>query len=200
MAKGCPSCGKVFTSSYKNFKTHIRMQHKPILCEICGVCCLDKKLLDEHLALKHVKKFVCQHCGKKVYDDVIDRHIKKCHAYCAKCDKLMVNPQEKCQHMLEKISERNKCRYCEEVFESQKKKYEHIRQVHQVHLNLCFECGKSFVSEEKLARHERILHSEARLNKPKKTKKPKHNLFKCEICDKTFPISSKLRRHIEIGI
>ena len=69
IAKGCPGCGKVFTCGYKNFKKHIRVQHKPILCEICGVSCLGKKLLDEHLAQTHVKKKItCQHCGIMVYD------------------------------------------------------------------------------------------------------------------------------------
>ena len=79
----------------------------------------------------------------------------------------MLNSLEKCQHILEKIDEPNRCKYCDKIFSSDKKKRRHIHQIHRVHRNLCFECGKSFDSEQKLATHERVFHSETELDKPK---------------------------------
>ena len=103
----------------------------------------------------------------------------------------MVNPLEKCQHMLKKISDRKKCKYCKKIFGSARRKNYHIQQVHQAHLNLCSECGKSFASEKRLSEHERVSHSEAVQNKPKP---------KCEFCDKMFRIPSLLQNHIKQGI
>ena len=110
----------------------------------------------------------------------------------------MANPQENCEHMLQKISHLKKCQYCDAIFPSDEKRRQHVNEIHlmkskdlkqtQTKDVLCFQCGKSFVSNKSLALHERNVHSV----------EPK--MHKCGKCDKTFLTFSKLEKHIETGI
>ena len=105
----------------------------------------------------------------------------------------MTNPLENCQHILDKISNPKKCKYCDARFGSAKKRIQHVNQVHLMISKeyLCFQCGKSFVSDTNLANHEKSAHSGE--DKPK-------TIYKCEQCDNTYTEQSRFKKHVEEGI
>ena len=133
----------------------------------------------------------CEYCGKFYSAKSLSQHFNMTH-YCKVCDKLILNPEEKCQHM---GIQRKTCKYCDSVFANQAERDSHVREVHNHNIiakdHLCIHCGKSFTSVKKLANHEKSVHSEEAKKKQK---------MKCDQCDHLASGPSAMRRHIESGV
>ena len=98
----------------------------------------------------------CNSCGMQVGLTYLRQHFKRHHSFNAK---------------------KFKCEYCEKEFFTKRRLLDHEISAHQRIIpqeHLCVECGKTFVSLERVNEHKALMH---------KTDAIMHN---CKICKKSF--------------
>ncbi|KAH8330218.1 hypothetical protein KR067_000194, partial [Drosophila pandora] len=134
------------------------------VCELCGRKFKYKSNFKIHM-MTHTgdKPFACEDCDKRFYTE----HLKAKH-----------------HRVVHQGLKPYPCRYCERFFSTTGHRTKHERSV--AHTNTrpykCNECGKSFISGDKLKRHY-LIHSGIRD-------------FACTICNQTFQRNTHLKQHL----
>jgi len=141
-----------------------------------------QKLLD-HIILHKVKegdisddmKKLCIECGKVFYvRKKLEQHIKVVHGGVPLSNNPVNIRQEK----------KHQCHLCVKTFSSNSLLQGHIRKHENNPCFMCDHCGKGFYRKDRLAVHTRSVHLGQKN-------------FQCELCEKKFIDSYKLRRHMK---
>jgi len=202
----CDKCAKNFGTDHKKFLRHLQRAHiteekKKDRMYKCGECARSfdyEKNLERHLA-KHKegtlkpgdteqqKEFVCDQCGK-VYGNYKSwfYHVKS-HSViyqCQTCPRGFKTPRGLKYHMaLHTGIAAFHCGECGKAFITRDKLTLHQKSRHSNERpHACEWCGKGFLLAHKLAEHRRRVHT---------GEKP----FKCNMCDQRFTDSSSLSHH-----
>ena len=145
----CPHCPKAF-SGEAGLKFHIEVNHlktKPkrirnttkSVCDLCGKSFANKPNLKEHVRTKHemLTPFECDQCNKKFgYEVTLKTHILNVHnkKSCKICGQVICNAFWLRKHMAKNhniVSEESiKCDFCEQFFETNGAKNNHMQKVH----------------------------------------------------------------------
>jgi len=202
----CDKCAKNFGTDHKKFLRHLQRAHiteekkkdRMYKCTECSRSFDYEKNLERHLA-KHKegtlkegddqqeKEFVCDQCGK-IYGNYKSwfYHVKS-HSViyqCQTCPRGFKTPRGLKYHMaLHTGIAAFHCGECGKAFITRDKLLLHQKSRHSNERpHACEWCGKGFLLAHKLAEHRRRVHT---------GEKP----FKCNMCDQRFTDSSSLSHH-----
>jgi len=201
----CDKCAKNFGTDHKKFLRHLQRAHisdekkdRMYKCTECSRSFDYEKNLERHLA-KHKegtiketddqqeKEFVCDQCGK-IYGNYKSwfYHVKS-HSViyqCQTCPRGFKTPRGLKYHMaLHTGIAAFHCSECGKAFITRDKLLLHQKSRHSNERpHACEWCGKGFLLAHKLAEHRRRVHT---------GEKP----FKCNMCDQRFTDSSSLSHH-----
>ena len=165
----CEQCEKpqVFYNA-KKFESHLLRHNAVHKCEDCGQILDDYKKYIKHLKIVHKKsnkQHTCNHCTKSfVQKENLDRHMSKRHSdnpeyACEKCFKIFKSNSALKYHLTKHDNIIFKCPMCPKELQSERGLAYHLN-VHQgVADHLCNECGRSFVTRQKLIDHTRSRHT-----------------------------------------
>lgn len=164
------------------------LQHKCLICEICGKIFYDSFKLQRHIDAIHKKssKFECDHCGVETTSkDTLIRHLKGIHIkqeksfQCDHCEKIFAIKFKLKDHLKYHIKEQ--CKICDKLIVSSIMKA-HLREVHGGTKNRfeCEKCQKSYTRKGQLK-----IHLQSHEGK-----------FRCNVCDKIFSTPLALKRHL----
>ncbi|XP_068112258.1 gastrula zinc finger protein XlCGF48.2-like isoform X2 [Hyperolius riggenbachi] len=186
----CSECGKCFThdsSLMRHRKGHAGI--KPFLCTECGKSFSLKENLTSHMKI-HLggELFPCFECGKlfKYKSYLVDHH--RIHTgeklfSCSQCGRRFSTRNVLRRHEQQHTSKKSlSCPICEKCFSNKP-----LLRSHQWHIHTedkpfpCSECGKRFVTEFHLLRHQKSHSAEKQ--------------FSCPKCQRGFKHKSDLARH-----
>lgn len=193
----CKVCCKGFNSKYTlNNHSYIHTDTKPFNCEFCDYACRDSSTLRKHQQ---------RHMG------IVKRY------QCTLCDKSYSSKSRLTVHVTEVHLEINvnkwKCDNCNKVFKSSKVLKSHVKNVHErAYACKCEICGAIMSNKYNLplhmSRHVNLRPYICNFNHCAKRFKDKCSLKKhillhypekhlqCEMCNKTFSRSDRLRLHL----
>ena len=186
----CNLCNKVFkTKAVLN--THKQTLHGVETSnnkETCPFCSKQFSNLSQHIEIIHndTKKYSCQKCGKRFYDnrELRRHHIK--YLKTGECHK--ESAPDTCKF---------NCDYENCNYKTNKKSNLEMHKA-SVHLNLkfpCPECGKELSSKANLNSHVKNVHDK-RLVGGVLEKNTFHLSFRCKLCDYTTNRALHLDRHM----
>ncbi|CAG0887437.1 unnamed protein product [Cyprideis torosa] len=187
----CEQCGKQFKTKTL-LDRHIKGVHGPkVPCSICSHHCIPGREYDWHMKL-HEKypENRCPHCNKNYANPyVLNSHIKQAHSpeariVCNICGNRYLESYMK-RHMAMIHSKEGRalsCEHCGEVSRSSYALKVHYQKAHSdtVERKPCKVCGKTFLFQFQLKRHESVHESPQ---------------FPCEDCDKCFKRRDHLQNH-----
>ncbi|XP_060069422.1 uncharacterized protein LOC132549501 [Ylistrum balloti] len=185
----CFTCDKVFSTPFRlqiHRKEHSSGQY---VCNVCGKCYLQERVLLRHINQMHKNKFPC-----------------------TECQEMFKSRRQREEHMAIKhnLPSLFKCKHCEEKFADVKALRVHAKS--HVTPCICEFCGKSYPRRTDLIMHRRTHTKE----KPIKcndcgrgfarastllSHKLTHrnfNAFQCEVCGRTFKTKESMRQHKKI--
>ncbi|XP_062542704.1 zinc finger protein 431-like isoform X2 [Armigeres subalbatus] len=186
-----PGCSEVFQSRIE-YRRHVQVAHKAYVCETCGLRCVSRFYLKNHMA-RHLKKYehLCPYCkqGHNTNGDLLI-HIRVMHlgVYSYRCDT------------------------CGMTFRKKATRDEHQLAHSEVYAYECLQCDKKFKKQQFLKNHITKVHDKVRLHCPHCTEHfgASYNLnnhiekahgiqvrFICDVCVQTFTSQDKLDRHRE---
>jgi KRAB domain-containing zinc finger protein len=190
---------------------NFQLEMKDFNCMVCDKKFDTKENLKFHLAF-HKEKVSCKFCSRKLLPKNLERHMKYHeNLSCKICSKSFLATANLAQHMKvhEKSFECDKCgKKFARKFYLENHKLSHVKsQPYQ-----CDLCPSAFTHKTSLVTHLRSNHignldfincskcryktkSANAFNKHKKTHNKSHC---CPKCEKKFPDSSKLKRHIAV--
>ena len=176
-----------------------------VLCEICpilDVTTSSLKLINSHRNKNHKngKQFCCPHCDTTVSDwGKLVRHVSSNHQehyekkfFCNTCDKGFLFSSLYTNHKKFAHIEKEKthtCQICGNHYDRNEQLKEHILLRHnfkEATKLFCDKCDYSTISKIILRRHIHSIHS-----------KEKHK--KCQYCEYTSPLNTKLHIHIDVN-
>ncbi|KAL3859090.1 hypothetical protein ACJMK2_009324 [Sinanodonta woodiana] len=221
----CNQCDKVFGLK-GNLKQHMALHsnEKPFQCNICGQTFTLKGNMKKHLQLHNGdKRFQCKLCEKvfstkgNLKQHVLNHDGSKPFG-CRICHKAFRIKGNLTKHMALHEERPYKCDICFMPFTGEKRLAAHILRHDSQYavkaetddIVLCPVCNESFPYSSNLSVHFKIEHSNQMLRykcnlcyKLCKERgaylrhKAVHSRpFKCEICEKTFPVACILQRHL----
>ena len=179
----CEQCPKphVFYNA-KKFEAH-NLRHQAVYkCEDCGQTLDDHKKYIKHLRVEHKKsnkQYSCTHCSKAfVQKENLDKHVSRRHSEhpeyaCEKCFKIFKSNSALKYHLTKHENIIFKCPMCPKSLQSERGLMYHMNVHNGVADHLCNECGRSFVTRQKLIDHTRSRHT---LERP----------YVCETCGAGF--------------
>ena len=177
----CPT-PQIFYNA-KKFEAHQTIRHQTVhKCEDCGQTLDDYKKYIKHLRVVHKKtnkQYSCQHCSKAfVQKENLDKHMSRRHSdnpeyACEKCFKIFKSNSALKYHLTKHENIIFKCPMCPKSLQSERGLMYHMNVHNGVADHLCNECGRSFVTRQKLIDHTRSRHT---LERP----------YVCETCGAGF--------------
>jgi len=170
------------------FIQHFKEEHKgehPYECPRygCDKTFPKKQKLQDHIVLHRVKegdiseemKKLCMECGKVFYvRKKLELHVKMVHGGVGLLPSTTSLPREK----------KHQCHLCVKTFQTNSLLQGHLRKHDNNPCFMCDHCGKGFYRKDRLAVHTRSVHLGQKN-------------FQCEVCEKKFIDSYKLRRHMK---
>ena len=186
----CFDCEKDF-SSYKSYRAHRRRLH-PMTCDVCNEKFLDLILYQSHMAShlesSKAKCYDCPVCGKYIKDASSRAKHLRLHTgekpySCDICGKRFTQTGHLASHSRLHSGERPyDCRLCGKFFSEKSSVKRHLRKIHFNQYNKkCDVCGELCVTREDYREH-MLSHAQS--------------VYNCEICNKNFPDSKRLKLHI----
>ena len=176
-----------------------------VLCEICPILKITTsslKLLNSHRNKNHKngKQFCCPHCDKTDSDwRKLVRHVSSNHQehyenkfFCNICDKGFLFSSLYTNHKKFAHMEKEKiyiCQICGNHYDRNEQLKEHILLKHnfeEATKLFCEKCDYSTISKIILRKHIHCIHN-----------KEKHK--KCQYCEYTSPLNTKLHIHIDVN-
>ena len=185
----CFECRKDF-SSYKSYRAHRRRLH-PMTCDICNEKFLDLILYQSHIASHlestRAKRYDCPVCGKYIKDASSRAKHLRLHTGekpygCEICGKRFTQTGHLASHSRLHSGEKPyDCRLCGKFFSEKSSVKRHLRKIHFNQYNKkCDVCSLLCVTREDYRDH-MLSHAQ--------------NVYSCEICQKDFPDSKRLKLH-----
>ena len=186
----CFDCDKDF-ASYKSYRAHRRRMH-PMTCDVCNEKFLDLILYQSHMAShlesSKAKCYDCPVCGKYIKDASSRAKHLRLHTGekpygCEICGKRFTQTGHLASHMRLHSGERPyDCRLCGKFFSEKSSVKRHLRKIHFNQYNKkCDVCGLLCATREDYRAH-MLSHA--------------HGAYHCELCEKVFPDSKRLKLHI----
>ena len=192
----CDHCERAFKQS-GDLKKHFKEVHLKIRDNKCNRC--PKAFARSHQLKKHIaevhegqRNHACGICGKCFsQSSSLKTHIKNIHEFgsnstkAQKAQKIQTE-QVKKPPRPQIYRESFSCEHCDSNFATKEKLNEHIDKFHDPSLKHKCQCGKSYISAEKLESHVRLQHGGAENGE-------KHI---CNYCGKVLSRADKLRCHL----
>ncbi|CAG9575483.1 unnamed protein product [Danaus chrysippus] len=190
----CDLCPKRFTqqSSLQNHKEQLHNNiFVEITCQFCGKYIKGRNKVYRHLKSHTDKRLPCTVCGKVVRGINFHLHMKR-HSgvrpfVCEKCPSRFYTRAELCNHTRWVHSSKNKyykCDICDYKSVRPHKVKSHMSRHTDINV-ACKICGRFFLSNERLALHE-------------KTHFEDEKKYSCPHCDVKFFKRDSVRRHIKV--
>jgi len=184
----CGTCGKGFlTAQYlmNHERTHLPQDERPVFsCDFCDAMFKNSTTLKQHKKRKHSlnppqKCFLCPFCVKKFnYKQGLEKHLpvhtgEKPHS-CTQCDKSFIERKSLTSHLLvhHGIGDKYKCTHCDRSFNYKSSLMVHLAQ------------RSGFENSEPCPNPEKVFVA-----------KPSPKGYPCNLCNKYFATSSRLKRH-----
>ena len=200
----CRLCGKIYKTK-QNLREHLRAQHPNInisammyKCELCNKSFFYEENLNSHLKCHdNFDDFQDPIGVASTQNKIVDRTNKPPKEICAICGttykhKNDLKSHHRLNHPEEYISPLLQCDFCDMGFFQKRNLILHMKTHNEFNFKDsgkttfgCEECGKVYLSKERLGIHRRQKHSE---KWPKK-------LFKCELCGTSFVFEKNLISH-----
>ncbi|CAB3375639.1 Hypothetical predicted protein [Cloeon dipterum] len=192
----CEFCCKTY-NSFGTLARHVRLKHEKSSaleheCSICQARFAAKIILDYHVREQHKKEFVCDMCGKKVFNrarfmtHILNVHKIEWRVPCSFCFKRFSSRKLMKKHVEADHGGKPEhvCKFCKKVFKSRTARENCERKHEDVRPFTCEFCGKSFCSKYDLTSHRTRVHI--------KTEK----IFICHICGKGYSRRQPLLGHV----
>lgn len=163
----CEQCSKphIFYNMRK-FQAHSLRHQSVIQCEDCDARYEDYREYVKHIRMVHNdRQFPCTQCCKSfALESVLDKHVLNCHKEfsCHVCGrKYKSNPALK-YHMRKHDKGPFNCPKCPRVLKSEHGLAYHMNIHNGIAAFLCNDCGRSFVTKQKMQNHVRAKHTNER--------------------------------------
>ena len=163
----CEQCPKphLFYNTRK-FEAHSLRHQSVIQCNDCDARFEDYRDYVKHIRVAHNdRQFPCTQCSKSfALESVLEKHILNCHKEfsCHVCGrKYKSNPALK-YHMRKHDKGPFSCPKCPRVLKSEHGLAYHMNIHNGVAAFLCNDCGRSFVTKQKMQNHVRAKHTHER--------------------------------------
>lgn len=186
----CQECEQDFESKVL-LNAHTKSEHTRLLCPKCGESFINNQGLSCHLRVcddkfangtptetrkKVIHTLPCRYCsrkfnGRRKLDDHEAKHENNELIYqCDQCDWSFSRKDTLTTHQVGvHKGVRHRCDYCEEKFEHNKAKFDHMRTVHTRELcHVCKFCDKRFLKPGLVKRHIDLKH--------------RHKRYRCMFC------------------
>ncbi|XP_060804329.1 zinc finger protein 665-like [Amyelois transitella] len=162
----CEVCQAETFSKIDRYKAHLREHAKLTLykCTFCDKSFSDSSNFSKHKKIHGTTYLQCDLCqrkfnSKKMITQHMEYHNRNTPVKCKFCNKIfhfesMLNKHIKCAHTRE-LSNRFKCRFCNDYFKTLKEKWDHEWSIHNVRKMIvdCLICGSKFRKYSELKRH-----------------------------------------------
>ncbi|TRY78529.1 hypothetical protein TCAL_08109 [Tigriopus californicus] len=192
----CQPCQTVFPSQQK-FEKHKLIHQKELQCRDCGKVFSDIKKYSKHLTNVHPNsmegEYKCSKCSRsfeypqnfvnhmKQHDTEDNGPIRKDYK-CKHCQQLFPSKSTLSYHVAKHVQSEFSCHRCPKKFKSDKGLKYHMNVHDGVHDYLCDDCGRGFITRQKLLQHRRAKHT---FEKP----------YVCDTCGEGFTRSDKMNLH-----
>ena len=183
------------TNKTSSFKRHV-ITHEKIVnvkkqCHKCHIDFENSNQLDSHFkeCLEALKDFTCQLCDTKWVSHIsleyhyVMEHKQKLIA-CDICGNTFTSQNSIRDHVKKEHGKTFSCEICEKTFGSKTLMRVHVKNEHGKTFS-CDTCGEQFRFNLGLRKHKSQAHKTEVKN------------YKCDDCDKSFPLIPKLDNHLE---
>lgn len=194
----CQTCQIVFPSQAK-FDKHQLIHLKELQCRDCGKVFTDLKKYSKHLTNVHPNsmegEYKCSKCSRSFeYPQNFANHLKQHYANdekngpiirehkCNLCHKVFSSKYTLFYHVAKHDQSEFPCDRCPKKFKSQKGLKYHLNIHDGIHDYLCDDCGRGFITRQKLLQHRMSKHT---FEKP----------YVCDTCGEGFTRSDKMKLH-----
>ena len=178
----CNICQMTF-SNERQLTGHRQKMHKQAIqvCKDCGLQFKGKDALNKHRVAAHdAHKYYCDTCDDTFPSEATLETHQKSHTEpklptCHICKNIFSTKHE-VDICIQSHSDDNpfKCEYCYKVFTSKRQIYMHIKRCHETNKDYaCITCGRSFVDNWKLKKHEEVHEKQKARSKILESKKQK---------------------------
>ncbi|XP_044727337.1 gastrula zinc finger protein XlCGF57.1-like [Chrysoperla carnea] len=189
----CEKCNKEFKRLWV-LGQHMQRKHraKPLKCSECKLKCYHPLHLKQHQEVAHNPlNHTCSTCNK-VFTNIYNLKYHKCKhlspkLHCRRCDKSFQDKRElKCHNKEKHAMEMYvACHICGKSI-TKKSLNNHLATHEERDKRTCIVCSKTFIREDTLARHIKLIHED----------KIRERNFLCNICGHASRFAADLRKHL----
>ncbi|KAJ8682203.1 hypothetical protein QAD02_017995, partial [Eretmocerus hayati] len=181
-------------SNENHLKSHSETaEPKDFCCDVCGVSCVRKDFLMEHIKLHSTvpRLLYCDTCKKgfpsrwKMVNHLHSHSTVKSFP-CKLCGAKFKKGESFKLHSESRTLESTSCKVCHKIFRSKNSLLAHMKQHHKGgKLFSCEVCKRIFEIEEEFEKQEKKIHQT-------------QLLYECDTCGKAFTEKKTLRKHMRV--